>query len=168
MSQGPRYHIKPRRQREGRTDYRKRLRLLRSRKIRLVVRNSLKNIRVQFIDYHETGDKVIASATSNELVTKYNWKYATSTTPAAYLTGMLAAKRAKDKGIEESILDIGRNVPTTGAKVFAALKGVIDTGITCPHDKEKIPNEDRLTGKHLNKDILPQINTIKSKIIGDK
>ena len=46
MSQGPRYRIKLRRRREGRTDYRHRLALLKSGETRIAVRRSLKNIRV--------------------------------------------------------------------------------------------------------------------------
>lgn len=168
MRQGPRYRVKPRRRREGKTDYRKRLDLLRSRKTRIVVRNSLRNTRVQFVEYHEKGDKIIASAVSDELVKKYNWKYSTASTSAAYLTGLLAGKKAVDKGVKEGVLDIGRYVPVTGSKVFAALKGVLDSGVECPHDEEKIPIEDRIFGKHLNKEIMPAVNDIKSKIIGGK
>src|SRR4030042_1695983 len=135
MKPGPRYRVKPRRQREGKTNYRKRLNLLRARKTRLVVRKSLKNTLVQFVEYKESGDSIVASAVSKELVSKYKWKYSTSSTPAAYLTGILAGKRAKDKGIEECVLDIGRYMPVTGSKVFASLKGAIDAGIQCPHSK---------------------------------
>jgi len=105
---------------------------------------------------------------SNELTKKYNWKFSTSTTPAAYLTGILAGKRAADIGINDCVLDIGRHRPVTGSKLFASLKGVIDAGITCPHNEDKFPNEDRLMGKHLDKDILPAVNDIKTKIIGGK
>lgn len=168
MKQGPRYHVKPKRQRDGRTDYRKRLGLLKSRKIRIVVRKSLKNMQVQFVEYNPKGDKVLVSAASNELIKNYNWKYSASTTPAAYLTGLLAGKKAKEQGINEGIFDIGRCVPTTGSKLFAALKGVVDAGISCPHDSAKLPDENRLTGKHLNKEIMPVVNDIKSKIIGAK
>lgn len=168
MNQGPRYHIKTRRHRNGRTDYRKRLRLLKSRKIRIVFRKSSKNIRVQFVEYAPEGDKIIVSAISNELIKKYNWKYSTATIPAAYLTGLLAGKKANVKGIKEGIMDIGRYRPTTGNKLFAALKGVIDAGIDCPHDDIKIPPEDRLFGKHLNKEIMPLVDKIKIKITGDK
>jgi len=133
----------------------------------MVVRKSLKNTQIQFIEYKESGDNIIASAKSNEL-TKYNWKFSTSSTPAAYLTGILAGKRAVDKGISECVFDIGRNQPVTGSKIFASLKGVTDAGITCPHDEEKIPNEDRLMGKHLDKNIMPAINEVKNKIIGGK
>ena len=166
MKQGPRYHVKPRRRREGKTDYRRRLGLLKSRKTRIVVRKTLKNTQVQFVEYHENGDKILASAVSNELVKKYNWKHSTSSVPAAYLTGLLAGKKAADKGIKEGVLDIGRYVPVTGSKVFAALKGILDAGVTCPHNEEKIPVEDRISGKHLNKEIIPAVNDIKSKIIG--
>jgi large subunit ribosomal protein L18 len=168
MKQGPRYHVKHRRRREGRTDYRKRLRLLQSGKIRLVVRKSLKNNQIQFIEYNENGDNILATANSCEIVSKFNWKYSTSSTPAAYLTGLLAGKRAKDKGIDECIIDIGRHAPVTGSKIFASLKGVLDAGINCPHDKEKIPNEDRIKGRHLDKNILSSVEDIKTKIIGGK
>jgi large subunit ribosomal protein L18 len=167
MKQGPRYYIKQRRRREGRTDYRKRLKLLKSRKIRIVVRNSIKNIRIQFIEYEPEGDKILASATSTELTKKYNWNYSTSTTSAAYLTGFLAAKRAVDKGVKEGVLDIGRRKPVKGSKIFATLKGVLDVGIKCPHSNDKLPDENRILGYHLDKKIETQINNIKNKIIGD-
>jgi large subunit ribosomal protein L18 len=168
MTQGPRYHVKPRRRREGRTDYRKRLRLLRSGKVRFVVRKSIKNTQIQLIDYKQEGDTILASANSNELKKLYNWKFSTSTTPAAYLTGFLAGTRAKNKGISECVLDTGRHPPITGSKIFASVKGLIDAGIKCNHSEEKIPNEDRLMGKHLSKDIMPAITELKSKISGGK
>ncbi|HEC32378.1 MAG TPA: 50S ribosomal protein L18 [Deltaproteobacteria bacterium] len=166
MSHGPRYHIKPRRRREGKTDYRKRLALLKSGKTRIVVRKSLKNIRVQFIDYDEQGDRVVASALATELSKKYKWKYSTSTTPAAYLTGLLAATRAKEKGVAEGVLDIGRQLPVKGSKVFAALKGVLDAGITCPHSEDTLPDEERILGVHLNENIKKDVPALKTKIIG--
>lgn len=165
---GPRYQVKPRRRREGITDYRKRLKLLKSRKIRVVIRKSIKNTQVQFVEYKETGDNILASANSKELTTKYKWNYSTSTTSAAYLTGILAGTRAKEKGISDCVLDIGRHVPVTGAKVFAGLKGVHDAGINCPCDEEKIPNDDRLMGKHLDEKMSNAVDDIKNKIIGGK
>jgi large subunit ribosomal protein L18 len=168
MKQGPRYRVKPRRRREGRTDYRTRLQLLKSGKTRIVVRKSLKQIRVQFIKYKEGGDEILASAMSDELVKLYNWKFSTSTTPAAYLTGLLAAKRAKEKGISEGVFDIGRRVPVTGSKIFAVLKGILDGGVDCPCDDGKLPADDRLAGKHLKKEVVSAANDIKSKITGGK
>jgi len=168
MTHGPRYYVKPRRRREGKTDYRKRLSLLRSGKIRMVVRKSLKNTQIQFVEYKEEGDNVLVSANSKELIDKFKWKFSTSTTPAAYLTGLLAGSKAKEKGINECVLDIGRYPASTGCKVFAALKGIIDAGIVCPYSKEKLPSEDRIMGKHLDKEIALSVNDIKSKIIGGK
>jgi len=168
MTHGPRYYVKPRRRREGKTDYRKRLNLLRSGKIRMVVRKSLKNTQVQFVKYKEDGDNIVASANSKELKDKYNWRFSTSTTPAAYLTGLLAGVRAKEKGVTDCILDIGRQTPSTGCKIFAVLKGTIDAGLECPFSEEKLPSEDRIMGKHLDKEIASSVNEIKTKIIGGK
>ncbi len=168
MTQGPRYHVKPRRRREGITDYRKRLKLLRSGKVRVVVRKSLKNTQIQLIEYKQEGDIILASANSNELKNKYNWNFSTATTPSAYLTGFLAGTRAKNKGINECVLDTGRHPPITGSKIFASVKGLTDAGIECKHSEEKIPSEDRIMGKHLTKDIMPAISDIKSKITGGK
>jgi len=95
-----------RRRREGKTNYRKRLALLKSGKPRVVVRKSNKNIRVQFALYDMNGDKIVASAIGTELK-KYGWNYSLSNTPAAYLTGLLAGKRAIKKGLKEGVLDIG-------------------------------------------------------------
>ncbi|KYK33716.1 MAG: 50S ribosomal protein L18 [Thermoplasmatales archaeon SG8-52-3] len=168
MTQGPRYHVKPRRRREGITDYRKRLRLLRSGKVRLVIRKSIKNTQVQLIKYKQEGDNVLASANSNELKNKYNWNFSTATTPAAYLTGFLAGTRAKNKGIKECVLDTGRHPPVTGSKIFASVKGLVDAGVECIHSEEKVPAEDRIMGKHMEKDMTPAINELKNKISGGK
>ncbi|DAC73431.1 MAG TPA: 50S ribosomal protein L18 [Thermoplasmata archaeon] len=168
MKTGPRYHVKPRRHRERKTDYRLRLKLLRSKKPRIVVRKSLKAIRVQFIEYNPLGDKILVSAISNELAKEYGWKFSASNTPAAYLTGLLAGKRAKAKGIEQGVLDIGLYHPTRGSIVFATLKGVLDAGVECPHDAEMLPKEDRIHGTYLNKDIKPIVEKIKTKIIEGK
>lgn len=168
MKAGPRYHVKPRRHRQRKTDYRLRLKLLRSKKPRIVVRKSLKAIRVQFVEYNPQGDRILASAVSNELAKDYGWKYSVSNTPAAYLTGFLAGKRAKEKGIEQGVLDIGLYHPTVGSTLFASLKGVLDAGIECPHDAQMLPKDDRINGAHLNKEIKPLIGDIKTKMKGDK
>ena len=168
MSSGPRYRLKPRRRREGKTDYRRRLALLKSGKTRIVVRRSLKQIQVQFINYAEQGDKILISSTSSDLVKYYKWKHATSNTPAAYLTGLLAGKKAIDLGISEGVFDIGLQVPVKGSKVFAALKGIHDAGINCYVSEEKIPDESRIIGEHINDKISVDVHTIKNTIIGGK
>ena len=165
---GPRYHVKTRRHRDGRTDYRQRLRLLRSKQPRLVVRRSLKQIQIQFVEYNDTGDKILSSVLSNELKNTYNWEYSGASIPAAYLTGLIAGKKAVENGIENCILDIGRYRATKGSKLFAAMKGVIDAGVHCPHDEEMIPTEDRLMGKHIKPDMASKVEKLKKEIIGAK
>ena len=152
-----------RRRREGKTDYRKRLALLKSGKPRVVVRKSNKNIRVQFALYEREGDKIAVSATGSDLK-KYEWNYSLSSTPAAYLTGLLAGKRALKNGITEGILDIGLYTPVKGARIFAALKGVVDAGVEVPHSKEILPSEERLYGKHISDEVAEKVERIKSMI----
>ncbi|MDG6218646.1 MAG: 50S ribosomal protein L18 [Candidatus Thermoplasmatota archaeon] len=166
MSQGPRYQMKLRRRREGITNYRHRLALLKSGEPRIVVRRSIKNIRVQFIDYAEQGDRVLISALGSELKKDYQWKHSCSSTPAAYLTGLLAGTRAKKNGIKSGVLDIGRQVPVNGSKVFAVLKGILDAGISCPHGEGIFPDENRIHGKHIDDTIEKDVTNIKKKIIG--
>jgi large subunit ribosomal protein L18 len=123
---------------------------------------------VQFVEYNPQGDKILVSAISNELTKNYGWKYSASNTPAAYLTGLLAGKRAMEKGIEQGVLDIGLYHPTVGSTLFASLKGVLDAGIECPHDAQMLPKDERIYGVHINKEIKSLVGDIKTKIKGDK
>jgi large subunit ribosomal protein L18 len=157
------YRIQFRRRREGTTDYRQRLKLLKSGLPRVVVRSSLKNFSVQFISFDPKGDKVLASATSKELE-QYGWGKPKSNTPSTYLTGFLAGKSAASKGIKEGILDIGLQTPSPGSKVFAAMRGVLDAGIKIPYQGGVIPKAERIEGKHLGKDIPLMFNEVKVKI----
>ena len=91
-----------------------------------------------------------------------------SNTPAAYLTGYLAGTRAKEKGIEEGVLDIGLNQPTVGSTLFASLKGVLDAGVHCPHDAQMLPKENRIYGAHLNKEMKSLVGDIVTKMKGTK
>ncbi len=140
------YSMKFRRRREGKTDYRARLALLKSQKDRLVVRIKSRQVVTQIVGYNNTGDQVKVSATSLELK-KYGWTGATGNAPAAYLTGMLIGYRAKGKDIGECVLDIGLHTPVRGSNVFAALKGAVDAGLDIPHSKDAFPAEDRVAGK---------------------
>ncbi len=149
MAQGSRYSVPYRRRREGKTDYQKRKALILSRKPRLVVRGTLKNIIIQIVAAKPHGDEVLVSANSRELLKNYGWKASGGNLPAAYLTGLLCGLKAKTKGIEEAVLDIGLHSPTKGARVFAALKGVLDAGLNVPYGEEKLPDEKRIQGVHI-------------------
>ncbi len=163
MAHGPRYKVAFRRRREGRTDYRQRARLLRAGVPRAVVRTSLRNTSVQFIEYDAKGDKVVAAAHSNELA-ESGWDKSTGNLPAAYLTGYLAGMRAKKKGVEEAVLDIGLKEPVKGAACFAVLKGILDAGVEVPHGEEVLPSEDRLKGKHIGPEMEKLVEDVKNKM----
>ena len=153
-----------RRRREGKTDYRKRLKLVRSGKVRAVVRHSLRHTVVQLVRYDEKGDQIISSATTAQLK-KLGWTGSTGNTPAAYLVGLLAGRKAAGH-VQEAVLDIGLLTPSKGSKVFATLKGLLDAGIRIEHSKEVLPPDDRIRGKHLGKDwVSTQFDQLKEKIL---
>lgn len=137
-----------RRRRENKTDYVKRIALLKSGQARLVVRRSINNIIAQFVIAGEKGDNVVASAHSKELE-KFGWKAHAGNLPSAYLTGLLAGLRAKDKKVAKAVLDIGIASSKHGTGIFAALKGAVDAGIQIPHDETALPKKDRIEGKHI-------------------
>jgi large subunit ribosomal protein L18 len=163
MSHGPAYRVPFRRRRTNKTDYRARLKLLSSSLPRAVVRKSLRQITVQIVEYNPAGDKVLASAVSKELA-RYGWSGSSSSTPAAYLVGMLVAKRALKKGVDNVVLDIGLNTPSKGARVFAVLKGLADGGLTVPHDPEIMPSEERIVGKVKGDEVVKAFGDVKSKL----
>jgi len=165
MAKGPRYRVPFRRRREGKTDYRKRLKLLLSGKPRVVVRKTLKHTIVQVIDFDIKGDRVLASAHSTELK-KYGWQANTGNLPASYLTGLLCGKKALEKGIKEGVLDIGLHSPVKGSRVFATLKGLVDAGMEIPHSEEVFPQEERIRGEHISKELPKHFEEVKSKIMG--
>lgn len=150
MARSSRYRVQLRRRRERKTDYQARKALVVSGKPRLVARSTLKNTVAQIVVAKPHGDEVLASAHSRELQKKYGWKAPTGNVPAAYLTGLLCGLKAKAKGVGEAILDIGLVAPTKGAKVFAVLSGVLDSGVAVPHDEEKLVKE-RAKGEHIVK-----------------
>jgi len=148
MARGPRYRVKFRRRREGKTNYRKRLKLLLSRKPRLVVRITNKRVIAQVVEYHPDGDR-IKVAVDSSMLRNYGWKGDLNNTPAAYLTGVLVAKKALAEGIDEAILDIGLRSPTKGSIVFAVLRGAVEAGMGVPHDPEIFPDDSRIRGEHI-------------------
>lgn len=146
MATGPRYRLPQKRRRQERTDYRKRIKMLLSRKPRFVVRLSNRNIRAQVVEYGQKGDRTLASASTQEL-TKYGWNLE-GNTPSAYLVGLLCAKKALKAGTKEAILDAGTTAPKKGSKIFAVLKGATDGGLAIPN-KATLPKEERIAGTHI-------------------
>ena len=143
MKIGPRYKLKNRRRREGKTNYHKRYSLVASRKYRIVIRPTHNNISVQVVSSQISGDRTIVSSCSKELTRDYNWQGHASNIPSAYLMGYLCARKALKGGIKGAILDMGIYEPTKGSRIFAGLKGAIDAGLTVPHSDSILPEEDR-------------------------
>ncbi|MDD5143221.1 50S ribosomal protein L18 [Methanoregula sp.] len=148
MATGSRYFVPFRRRREGKTDYYQRTRLVVADVPRMVVRKTNRHIIVQLVTAEMDGDRTLVAANSKELE-QYGYKGSTSNTPAAYLTGMLFAVKAKKAQQDSAILDIGLNRATPGARVFAALKGAVDAGLDIPYGEDILPSEDRLKGAHI-------------------
>jgi len=133
------FETKFRRRREGKTNYKTRLGLVKSKRTRIVVRKTGTSIIAQAINYKPEGDVTTANAISKEL-DKLGF-YGTNNTPSAYLTGYLLGKRMSEKS---AILDIGMQHPSHGSVIFACLQGVIDAGVEIAHNKSAIPSEDRM------------------------
>lgn len=148
MAQGSRYKLAFRRRREGKTDYRARLKLISLEKSRLVVRLTNNHTIVQIIDVAQDGDETLVSAHSKELQ-KMGWLGSGKNTSAAYLTGFLCAKKALEAGIDEAVLDIGLKSSIKGAKIYAALKGAVDAGLYVPHNDSILPADERIRGEHV-------------------
>jgi len=148
MAHGPKYRVKFRRIREGKTRYNKRLKLVKSGKPRLVVRRFANTILAQIVVYHPEADETVVSASTADL-RRLGWKAHGGNVPAAYLVGYLVAKRALAKGVKEAVLDIGFATPVRGTAPFAVLKGAIDAGLDVPHNEAAFPSEDRITGEHI-------------------
>ncbi len=140
------YTVAYRRKREGKTDYKKRMKLLLGNKPRLVVRKSLKHISLQIVEFEPKGDKITLSAHSRELA-KHGWKAGTGNTSAAYLTGLLLAKKSKTK--IECVLDIGQHTSVKGCTLYAAALGAADGGLKVPFSKEILPDAKRIRGEHV-------------------
>ena len=149
MPEGPSYRLAFRRRKEGKTDYKSRRALILSGMPRLVVRGTLNHMIVQIVKAGVTGDSVVNSAHSHELTKTYGWQGDCGNLPAAYLTGFLCGLRAVNNGVKKSVLDIGLQASSRGGRIFAAFKGTIDAGVTVPHDESMLPNESRISGKHI-------------------
>ena len=138
-----------RRRIENKTNYRKRLVLLKSDSLRLVIRKTNKYLNLQIVKSEDAKDSVLHSVSSKDLL-KSGWpetkKGSLKSLTASYLTGLLLGKNAK--GIKERVvLDTGLAPSTKGSRIYAAVKGISDAGLKINYDKEIIPSQERIEGK---------------------
>ncbi|MBI5347451.1 MAG: 50S ribosomal protein L18 [Candidatus Aenigmarchaeota archaeon] len=151
-----------------RTDYRLRLRLLKSGKPRIVARKSLNRIVAQIIRYEPKGDIVVAEKTSVDLA-QFGWNGHKGNIPAAYLTGLLIGLEGAKNSIEEAVLDFGMQRVTKGCALLAFSKGVKDSGMKIKIDEDAMPSDERTRGKDIEKytkkSIAENFEAAKKKII---
>ena len=159
------YRLQFKRKRLGKTNYKRRLKLLLANKPRLVIRKSNNNILAQIVEYNKKGDKVILSCHSSELK-KYGWNSNKGNLPSAYLVGSLIGNKAQKKNIKDLVLDIGLQKSVKGSRIYSLLKGCIDNGLNIPYSKDILPSEDRIKGKHINNFDIKKFEEVKNKILG--
>jgi large subunit ribosomal protein L18 len=167
MTSNKTYRLNYRRKREGKTNYKKRLILLQSRKPRLVIRRTNTQILTQIVKYAPDGDKVVVGFDSKNLK-KMGWKYSAKNLLAAYLAGLTIGKKAKEKGVKEAIVDLGLQTPVAGSRLYATLKGAVDAGLIIPCSEEVFPKKERLEGQHIKKEsnMKKDFEDLKKKITG--
>ena len=167
-----------RRRKENKTDYLKRLKLLKSGKPRIVFRKTNKYVLAQYVTSNEAQDKVEFGISSKNLL-KYGWpkeaRGSLKSISAAYLTGFLMGKKIAEKSrsgspktlnsghkLETPIVDFGMWRALHKTKLYGFLKGLIDSGIEVPCPKEAFPDEKRIQGENLKKKI--KFEEIRSKL----
>lgn len=117
------------------------------------------------------GDFILASAYAHELP-NYGIKVGLTNYAAAYCTGLLCARRVlTNLGLDKTefneedgprafkaFLDVGLRRTTTGAKIFAVMKGAVDGGLNVPHGDKRFPGynkeKDALDAEVLRKHIF--------------
>ncbi|XP_010912766.1 large ribosomal subunit protein uL18 [Elaeis guineensis] len=135
-----RFQVKFKRRRQGKTDYRARIRLINqdknkynTPKYRFVVRFTNKDIIAQIISASIAGDLVLAAAYSHELP-RYGLEVGLTNYAAAYCTGLLLARRVlkmleMDEEYEGNVEATGEDFsvePTESRRPFRAL---LDVGL---------------------------------------
>lgn len=161
--------IQYKRRREARTDYLKRIKLLKGGVPRMVFRRTNKYLIAQYVTSSEAKDKIVFGTTSKELL-KFGWPKeahgSLKSISASYLLGSLVAKKITDKKLEKPIVDFGMIKTLHKTKVYAFIKGLIDGGLDISCKDEAFPSEERISGQHLKNKV--NIEEIKSKILSTK
>ena len=154
-----------RRRKQGKTDYLKRLKLLKSNSPRVVFRKTNKYIVTQYITSHQAQDKIELNMTSKDLL-KYGWPKGAlgslKSISASYLIGLKIGKKIIKSNLKTPIVDFGMIKTIHKTKVYAFLKGLIDAGIKIKCEKENFPSEEKIKGEHIKHKI--PFKEIKSKI----
>ncbi|XP_057424313.1 60S ribosomal protein L5 isoform X2 [Lotus japonicus] len=135
-----RFQVKFKRRREGKTDYRARIRLINqdknkynTAKYRFVVRSTNKDIIAQIISSTIAGDIVLAAAYSHELP-RYGLEVGLTNYAAAYCTGLLLARRVlktleMDEEYEGNVEATGEDYSVEPAETRRPFRALLDVGL---------------------------------------
>lgn len=156
--------VRKRRQ-EKKTNYTKRVGLLKSGRPRAVIRRTNAQFIVQYVESSHAQDTVRFSIQAKDLLAQ-GWpssaKGALKSLPAGYLSGYLFGKLIQEKKLPTPIVDFGMTRTIHGNRIFAVLKGMIDSGLDIPCPEEALPSDDRVSGEHLAQKV--PVSQIKEKI----
>ncbi|MAG79169.1 50S ribosomal protein L18 [Candidatus Pacearchaeota archaeon] len=156
-----------RRRKENKTDYLKRIKLLKNNSPRITFRKTNKYVISQYITSKQAQDKIKIGVNSKQLI-KYGWpkefEGSLKSIPASYLTGFLIGKTILKEKLETPTIDFGMIRPLHKTRIYAFLKGLIDSGIEIKHKKDIFPDEEKIKGKYMKKDFSQIFNEIKLKI----
>ncbi|KAK3204239.1 hypothetical protein Dsin_018285 [Dipteronia sinensis] len=135
-----RFQVKYKRRREGKTDYRARIRLINqdknkynTPKYRFVVRFTNKDITAQIVSASITGDNILAAAYSHELP-RYGLEVGLTNYAAAYCTGLLLARRVlkmleMDDEYEGNVEATGEDFSVEPADSRRPFRALLDVGL---------------------------------------
>ncbi|MED6217982.1 60S ribosomal protein L5 [Stylosanthes scabra] len=135
-----RYQVKFKRRREGKTDYRARIRLINqdknkynTPKYRFVVRFTNKDIVAQITSASIAGDIVLAAAYAHELP-RYGLEVGLTNYAAAYCTGLLLARRVlkmleMDEEYEGNVEATGEDYSVEPADTRRPFRALLDVGL---------------------------------------
>ena len=159
--------ISKRRRTEGKTDYAKRIKLLKSETPRVIFRKTNKYIISEYVTSRAAQDKIEIGITSKKLM-EFGWpkdfEGSLKSVPASYLTGLLIGKEIVKNKLKTPIVDFGMTRVISGNKAFAFVKGLVDAGVKINGAEKNFPDEERISGKNMKKDFSKYFKEIKLKI----
>jgi len=159
--------IPKRRRIENKTDYLKRLKMLKSGMPRVIFRKTNRYVIAQYVTSTEAQDKIEIGMNSKKLK-EFGWPDefdgSLKSISASYLTGLLVGKEIIRKKLETPIVDFGMTRVLSKNRTFAFIKGLVDAGVKIKCPEENFPENERIEGKNMKKDFSKTFKEIKSKI----
>jgi len=155
------------RRKKNKTDYLKRLNLLKGKIPRIVFRKTNNYVISQYVRSREAQDSIEIEVNSKRLLTlgwPEKFKGSLKSIPASYFTGYLMGSLIKKNKKEKPIVDFGMIRTLHKTKVYAFLKGLKDSGVEIECEKEFFPEEEKIKGKNLKEDFSGNFQEIKTKI----